>query len=88
MFAGGRHFENNWLGTGGHHALVPSGLAAFVWAVTLFVSQRCRPSAFGGRASFQMIVQRCSEFPSLRNIQFDFIELWTDWTIARRAFSG
>jgi hypothetical protein len=38
LFAGGRHFENNWLGTGGHHALVPSGLAAFVWAVTLFVS--------------------------------------------------
>jgi hypothetical protein len=38
LFAGGRHFENNWLGTGGHHALVPSGLAAFIWAVTLFVS--------------------------------------------------
>jgi hypothetical protein len=38
LCAGGRHFENNWLGTGGHHALVPSGLAAFVWAVTLFVS--------------------------------------------------
>ena len=37
-FAGGRHFENNWLGTGGHHALIPSGVAAFVWAVTLFVS--------------------------------------------------
>jgi hypothetical protein len=38
LFVGGRHFENDWLGTGGHHALVPSGLAAFVWAVTLFVS--------------------------------------------------
>jgi hypothetical protein len=38
LVAGGRHFENNWLGTGGHHALVPSGLAAFIWAVTLFVS--------------------------------------------------
>jgi hypothetical protein len=38
LFAGGRHFENNWLGTGGHHALIPSGLAAFIWAVTLFVS--------------------------------------------------
>jgi hypothetical protein len=38
LFVGGRHFENNWIGTGGHHALVPSGLAAFVWAVTLFVS--------------------------------------------------
>jgi hypothetical protein len=38
LFVGGRHFENNWLGTGGQHALIPSGLAAFVWAVTLFVS--------------------------------------------------
>jgi hypothetical protein len=38
LLAGGRHFENNWLGTGGHHALIPSGLAAFIWAVTLFVS--------------------------------------------------
>lgn len=38
LFVGGRHFENNWLGTGGHYALIPSGLAAFIWAVTLFVS--------------------------------------------------
>jgi len=38
LFTGGRHFENNWVGTGGHHALVPSGLAAFIWALTLFVS--------------------------------------------------
>ena len=38
LFAGGRHFENNWVGTGGHHALIPSGLAAFIWALTLFVS--------------------------------------------------
>jgi hypothetical protein len=38
LFVGGRHFENNWLGTGGHHALIPSGVAAFIWAVTLFVS--------------------------------------------------
>ena len=38
LLAGGRHFENNWLGTGGHHALIPSGLAAFIWAITLFVS--------------------------------------------------
>jgi hypothetical protein len=37
-FIGGRHLENNWLGTGGHHALIPSGLAAFIWASTLFVS--------------------------------------------------
>jgi hypothetical protein len=38
LFIGGRHLENNWLGTGGHHALIPSGLAAFIWASTLFVS--------------------------------------------------
>jgi hypothetical protein len=38
LFVGGRHFENNWVGTGGHHALIPSGLAAFIWALTLFVS--------------------------------------------------
>jgi hypothetical protein len=38
LFAGGRHFENNWVGTGGHHALIPSGLAAFIWVLTLFVS--------------------------------------------------
>ena len=29
--------ENNWVGTGGHHALIPSGLA-FIWALILFVS--------------------------------------------------
>jgi hypothetical protein len=38
LFLGGRHFENNWVGTGGHHALIPSGLAAFIWSLTLFVS--------------------------------------------------
>ena len=38
LVAGGRHFENNWVGTGGHHALIPSGLAAFIWALTLFFS--------------------------------------------------
>jgi hypothetical protein len=38
LFAGGRHFENDWVGTGGHHALIPSGLAAFIWVLTLFVS--------------------------------------------------
>ncbi len=30
--------ENNWIGTGGLHSPVPGGLAAFIWAVTLFVS--------------------------------------------------
>jgi hypothetical protein len=38
LLAGSRHFENNWLGTGGHHALIPSGLAAFIWALTLSVT--------------------------------------------------
>ena len=38
LVIGGRSLENNWIGTGGLHSPVPGGLAAFVWAVTLFVS--------------------------------------------------
>jgi hypothetical protein len=54
MVIGGRHFGNGWPGTGGHpwakgaltlagheligRGLVPGGLAAFSWAVTLAVS--------------------------------------------------
>jgi hypothetical protein len=38
LFAGGRHFGNGWPGTGGHHGLVPGGLAAFGWATSLSVS--------------------------------------------------
>ena len=38
LVAGGRSLENNWIGTGGLHSPVPGGLAAFIWAVTLFVS--------------------------------------------------
>jgi hypothetical protein len=38
VFAGGRHFGNGWPGTGGHHGLVPAGLAAFEWATSLSVS--------------------------------------------------
>jgi hypothetical protein len=38
LFAGGRHFGNGWPGTGGHHGLVPAGLAAFEWAASLSVS--------------------------------------------------
>jgi hypothetical protein len=38
LVAGGRHFENNWIGTGGHHALIPSGVAAFIWALTLSIT--------------------------------------------------
>jgi len=38
LFVGGRHFGNGWPGTGGHHGLVPGGLAAFEWALSLSVS--------------------------------------------------
>ncbi len=38
LVIGGRAVENNWTGTGGLHSPVPGGLAAFIWAVTLFVS--------------------------------------------------
>jgi len=38
LVVGGRHFENNWIGTGGHHALIPSGVAAFIWALTLSIT--------------------------------------------------
>jgi hypothetical protein len=50
--AGARHFQNGWPGTGGHAAghpgLVPSGMAAFSWASTLFISAYwAHPSALG-----------------------------------------
>lgn len=39
LFIGARHFGNGWPGTGGpHEGLVPAGLAAFCWAMTLSVS--------------------------------------------------
>jgi hypothetical protein len=38
LIIGGRSLENNWVGTGGLHSPVPGGLAAFTWAVTIFVS--------------------------------------------------
>ncbi|WP_300603439.1 hypothetical protein, partial [Trebonia sp.] len=38
LFTGARHFGNGWPGTGGHHGLVPAGLAAFEWAMSLSVS--------------------------------------------------
>lgn len=38
LVTGGRSVENNWTGTGGLHSPVPGGVAAFTWAVTLFVS--------------------------------------------------
>lgn len=36
LVVGGRALENNWTGTGGLHSPVPGGLAAYIWAVTLF----------------------------------------------------
>ena len=42
LVIGGRHFGNGWPGTGGHpwahQGLVPGGVAAFMWASTLWVS--------------------------------------------------
>jgi hypothetical protein len=38
LVIGARSVENNWIGTGGLHSPVPGGVAAFIWAVTLFVS--------------------------------------------------
>ena len=38
LVIGARSVENDWIGTGGLHSPVPGGLAAFIWAVTLFVS--------------------------------------------------
>jgi hypothetical protein len=38
VFAGGRHFENGWPGTGGHGGFIPGGVAAFEWATSLSVS--------------------------------------------------
>jgi len=38
LFAGGRQFENGWVGTGGHNGIIPGGVAAFEWATSLWVS--------------------------------------------------
>ncbi|HXQ60267.1 MAG TPA: hypothetical protein VN799_09205 [Acidimicrobiales bacterium] len=42
LVVGARHFGNGWPGTGGHHwahqGLVPGGVAAFLWALTLSIS--------------------------------------------------
>lgn len=42
LIVGSRHFANGWPGTGGHHwahqGIVPGGMAAFVWAATLFMT--------------------------------------------------
>jgi hypothetical protein len=38
LVIGGRALENSWTGTGGLHSPVPGGLAAYIWAVTLFVT--------------------------------------------------
>ena len=38
LVIGGRSLENDWTGTGGLHSPVPGGVAAYIWAVTLFVT--------------------------------------------------
>ena len=42
LLVGGRHFENGWPGTGGHllvhQGLVPGGVAAFCWAITMWIT--------------------------------------------------
>jgi len=38
LFVGSPSFENDWVGTGGAGGLVPGGLAAFTWAITLWVT--------------------------------------------------
>jgi hypothetical protein len=42
LIVGARHFGNGWPGTGGHHwthqGLVPGGVAAFLWAMTLSIT--------------------------------------------------
>jgi hypothetical protein len=53
LIVGGRHFANGWPGTGGHpwahQGLVPGGIAAFAWALTLSVtSYWAHPSALSG----------------------------------------
>jgi hypothetical protein len=48
VFAGGRHFENGWPGTGGHGGLIPGGVSAFEWATSLSVSSYwAHPGALG-----------------------------------------
>jgi hypothetical protein len=49
LFAGGRHFENGWPGTGGHGGFIPGGVAAFEWATSLSVSSYwAHPGALAG----------------------------------------
>ena len=49
VFAGGRHFENGWPGTGGHGGFIPGGVAAFEWATSLSVSSYwAHPGASAG----------------------------------------
>jgi hypothetical protein len=63
LFIGGRRLENNWLGTGGHHALIPSGLAAFIWASTLFVSSYwAHPAMFAALHLDQRVWMALSPF--------------------------
>jgi hypothetical protein len=59
LVIGGRHFENGWPGTGGHllahQGLVPGGLAAFGWSVTMWVtSYWAHPAALAAFPAWQV----------------------------------
>lgn len=60
LIVGGRHFGNGWPGTGGGrwwpvHSLVPAGVAAFGWAITMwFTSYWAHPAALAVFPSGQL----------------------------------
>jgi hypothetical protein len=59
LVIGGRHFQNGWPGTGGHllahQGLVPGGLAAFAWSVTMWItSYWVHPSALAAFPAGQL----------------------------------
>ena len=51
LVIGGRSLENTWTGTGGLHSPVPGGVAAYIWAVTLFVTAYSGAPRPAGRLS-------------------------------------
>ena len=59
LVIGGRHVANGWPGTGGHllvhQGLVPAGIAAFGWAVTMWISSYWgHPAALAGFPPVQL----------------------------------
>ena len=61
LFAGGRHFGNGWPGTGGHHGLVPGGLAAFPAAELAWMA--VSPVALAAMAIAAATLVRRAELP-------------------------